>query len=423
MLGGDLRVRDLHMVKLSLPGDQSLFPGKQTEQSRISLFTAVILLIKATICTDSFLISAQFHSGILSSAVVCVVVFVLSQASFHVFVRTWSFGHAYTYHNIWAQTLNDSTGWIPDLIVIFSYMTICALGAWEIQRYTSDIIAVLWPSAPDLLFSPWFLEYLLSVFVVVPCFLAATISQLRSLSIVGCAALLVAMVCLFVHFFRERWDIREELPVVTGSFDKWLDSFQSFNSAFFAHPFVAAIVRDMDRPTRTRTVGVTYLSNVICAIVTFMVALIGAMSGTDCPANDMIFIFLNPQAPEVTIGKFAVLIVSLMSSAFFTWHLARIIANLVVKGGEFSTFTVVMSGTGVMCAYTAINMLGELPRYIIFALGNIGFSVLAFVLPPLFYLVQFKTASIPWMLVSIGVFAAGIVLCALSIIALVRRLN
>jgi hypothetical protein len=411
------------MEKLSLPGDQPLFPGKQSEHVRISMVTAVVLLVKATICTDSFLITQQFHSGILSSAIICLIVFILSQASFHVFVRTWSFGHAYTYHDIWAQTVNAATAWIPDVIIILSYMTICALGAWEIQRYTSDIITVLWPAAPDLLFSPWFLEYLLSLFVVVPCFLASSISQLRSLSIVGCAALVIATVTLFVHFFRARLYRRASLPVITGDFDLWLASFQSFNSAFFAHPFVAAIVRDMDHPTRTRTVGVTYLSNVICAVVTFVVALVGALSGTDCPANDLIFLYFDPHAPEVTIGKFAVLIVSLMSSAFFTWHLARIIANFAVKGGEYSKFTVVMAGSGVMCTYIAINMLGDVPRYIIFALGNIGFSVLAYVFPPRFYLVQFKAASIPWMVLSVGVFAAGIVLCALSVTALVHYLD
>jgi hypothetical protein len=423
MLGGDLRVRDLHMEKLALPGDQSLFPGKQSEQSRISMFTAVCLLMKATICTDGFLITSQLGVGLLASAATCLAVFLLSQASFHLFVRTWSFGHAYTYHDIWAQTFNASTGWVPDLIVILSYMTICALGAWEIQRYTSDILSVLWPGAPDLLLSPWFLEYLLSLFVVVPCFLAGHISQLRSLSFVGLAALIVATVALFIHFFRARVETPDSLPVLSKDLNEWIACFQSFNSVFFAHPFVAAIVRDMDRPTRIRTVGVTYLSNVICAVVTFAIALVGFLCNTKCPPYDLIFIFLDPQAPEVTIGKVAVLVVSLMSSAFFTWHLARIIANLVVRGGEFSKFTVVMSGTGVMCTYIAINMLGDVPRNVIFVLGNIGFSVLAYVLPPLFYLVQFKATSVPWMLVSLLVGAAGLVFCALSIIGLVRDLK
>jgi hypothetical protein len=132
---------------------------------------------------------------------------------------------------------------------------------------------------------------------------------------------------------------------------------------------------------------------------------------------------LDPQAPEVTIGKIAVLIVSLMSSAFFTWHLARIIANLVVRGGELSRFTVVIAGTGIMCTYIAINMLGEVTRTVIFTLGNIGFSVLAFVLPPLFYLVQFKTTSVLWMILSVIVGVSGFVLCALSVLSLVHQLE
>jgi hypothetical protein len=92
------------------------------------------------------------------------------------------------------------------------------------------------------------------------------------------------------------------------------------------------------------------------------------------------------------------------------------------RRGEESKFTVVMSEMGVMCSYVAINMLGEMPKYVVIALGNIGFSVLVlvYVLPPMFYLVQFQAASMPWMLVSVGVLVAGIVLCGLSVIALVN---
>jgi hypothetical protein len=67
-----------------------------------------------------------------------------------------------------------------------------------------------------------------------------------------------------------------------------------------------------------RRLSGTYLSNAICAVITFVVALVGALSGTDWPANDLILLYFDPHAPEVTIGKFAVLIASLMSSVFFT---------------------------------------------------------------------------------------------------------
>jgi hypothetical protein len=119
--------------------------------------SAVLFLVKVTICTDSFLFSANLQCVLLSYLLTLVNVVVLTQASFHSYVRTWSFGHAYTYSDICAETISASTSWIPDVLIILSYMTICTLDAWEIQRYTSALIRVLWPNAPEILSSPWVL--------------------------------------------------------------------------------------------------------------------------------------------------------------------------------------------------------------------------------------------------------------------------
>jgi hypothetical protein len=377
MIGGDLRVRDLHMEKLTLPGDQSIFPIKQADQTRISMATAILLLVKVAICTDAFLISDHFRSGILSYLCTLIVIFALTQASFHIYVRTWSFGHAYTYSDIWAETIGPSTSWVPDIAIILSYLAVCALGAWEIQRYTSDILAVIWAGAPELLSNPWLLEYVLSLIVLIPCFTARRISQLVAISLIGVVALLIGIFALFVHFFRVKLAapdrIAPELPLITSAFSLWSKIIQSLNIAFFSHPFVATIARDMERPTRTRTVALPYIANSLCAVVTFAVPLVGYLSGVECPLDDMIFLYLDPTAPEVTIGKIALLVVSLMSSAFFTWDLARMMSNIIVPGSDESRYTVSLAGLGIMCAYIAINMLSDLPRRLFFALGNVGF--------------------------------------------------
>jgi hypothetical protein len=415
------------MEKLTLPGDQSIFPVKQADQTRISMPTAILLLVKATICTDAFLISDHFRSGILCYFCLLLGVFALTQASFHLYIRTWSFGHAYTYSDIWAETVSASTAWIPGIIIILSYMAVCTLGAWEIQRYTSDILTVLWPDAPEVLLSPWLLEYVLSLIVLIPCFAARKISHLVSVSAIGCVALLVSILALFIHFFRSRLSnpdrVAPELPLFPSDFGISLDLFRSINTAFFSHPFVSSIARDMERPTRTRTVALPYIANAICAVVTFAVPLVGYLSGANCPLDDMIFLYFDASAPEVTIGKIALLILSLMSSAFFTWELARRIANLIVPGSDESRYTVLLAGFGIMCTYIALNMLTGLPRELFFALGNIGNSLLAFVLPPFFYMVQFKAANVQWFLISLTVFVIGGVIVVMTVIEMIKLIS
>jgi hypothetical protein len=273
MLGGDLRVRDLHMERLALPGGQSLFPSKTSDPSRMSMLAAVLLVMKVQICTDSFLIPAQFQVGLLPSLFLCLSLFALSQVSFHIYVRTWTFGHAYTYPDIWAQTINPSTRWIPDILIILGYMTQCSTGAWEIQRYGGDLITTLIPTAPDWVSSSWFLEYGFSVIVMIPCFFVRAFSQLLPVAIIGFSALVIAAISLFIHVLRVRFPGEEhivpELVMASTDLTLWIVSFECFNGAFFFHPFRASIVHDMERPTRTRTITLPFISNTICAIVTF----------------------------------------------------------------------------------------------------------------------------------------------------------
>jgi hypothetical protein len=147
------------------------------------------------------------------------------------------------------------------------------------------------------------------------------------------------------------------------------------------------------------------------------------MSGADCPFDELVFLYLDPTAPAVTVGKMSIMLVSLSTAAFFTWELARRIASLVVPGSDDSRYAVSLAGIGIVCGYVAINMLGEVAMHVVFSLGNVGIVILAYVLPPLYYVLQFKTASMFWLLASIVVFLIGLVLVVLAVVALVAAAN
>jgi hypothetical protein len=246
------------------------------------------------------------------------------------------------------------------------------------------------------------------------------------MSLIGNSALLIGAVALFIHFFRSRLPdpnhISPELPLITTDVSQWALLVQHYNTAFFSHPFVADVAHEMERPTRSRTVALPCIANTLCALVTFVIPLVGYLSGTECPLADLIFLYFDPLAPEVVIGKVAVLTVSLMSSAVFGWELARQVSNMVVPGSDDNKYTVSLAGLAVICAYVAIHMVDGKPRIAIFSIGNIGFSILAFVLPPLYYILQFKTASVRWLMLALIVFAIGVALSIFTAIALGHRL-
>jgi hypothetical protein len=135
----------------------------------------------------------------------------------------------------------------------------------------------------------------------------------------------------------------------------------------------------------------------------------------------MIFLYFDPLAPEVVLGKLAVLIVSVMSTTLFTWELSRRISNRFVPGSEDNRYAVALAAAGIICSYIALNMLGDAAKYVISTLGQVGYSLLAFVLPPVYYLIQFKSSSLRWLFASILVLATGLAGTTLSIIELVRH--
>jgi hypothetical protein len=160
----------------------------------------------------------------------------------------------------------------------------------------------------------------------------------------------------------------------------------AINGFVFAHPFLVPIVQEMERPTMKRIMEVTWWSNAICCFIAFSVTAIEYLFSVDPEVEDNILYYLDERAPEVLLGKIAVLLISLCSTMYFTYFLARILSEWLSGPKDGRKVSVCVSGIALTFLAIAINQMGDSWLLFIYALGMIAFAVLRFVLPPVYYL-------------------------------------
>jgi hypothetical protein len=158
-------------------GSHPLFPASDAGFNQISFATASILLFEAAFAEDAYTSVCYFKSGIIVALLADVLVLLLTQASFHVFIYTWSFNEAYTYPEIWKMAFGRALAWIPLIFLIVAYL-VCTVNTFgEIDYYIPNVVVSIWPNVPTILMNSYFLQYMLLVLLSLPAGLAKRISS------------------------------------------------------------------------------------------------------------------------------------------------------------------------------------------------------------------------------------------------------
>jgi hypothetical protein len=403
MFGGNPTLTDLKLATLSSSHTSTLFPPKDSAHRPISLATASVLLFKAACTTDSFTFVSSFDTGILIALGACLFMLFLTQSSFYVFTRTWSFGEAYSYEDIWNLTFGPKLVFIPKVLLIIAYLACLICGFWEITVYIPDILLSVWSNTPALLQSEWFLQYIFVIPILLPCFCLPRLSSFSWIAWVCFFCFVVSLVCMILYFFRTQLDISPSQIVLAKS--DWEGVYQvlsDYNIAFFAHSFVAPIAQEMEQPSRQRTIAMTWITFAVTAFFSYFVPLIGWLFFLDLPYGENVMLFLDPASPETIIGKIAVLGISLTSTAFFTYHLAEITAKMILP---------------VIC----IVSLGDTACNLSYEISGVALTLLGFVLPPMYYLVQFRFRFLKWGIIAAIVLVLGLGMLVLSLMVTIQE--
>jgi amino acid permease len=283
------------------------------------------------------------------------------------------------------------------------------------------ILDLLWPDAPEILYNAWFLQYLPLVLMAIPMFWTDCLRDTAIYTWSGCFFILVALICCAVYFFRHAFQdgkFTETAQIVyfEGTFDSIYTAFRYFNVAIFGQSVLPGIAAEMDCPTRNRLMGMTWLGTLISGAISYVVPLIGYLLFLGGEAETYYLLYCDTTgSPEVVTGLISLVVLSITSNLFYTYLTAQVIM------GFFTSVDVNEKGRDtakriprVLAALTS-NLLGiaanTAPLTLLLTLWEVVFislSLMANVLPAVYYLAQFRFQILSWALIAIVILVLGL---------------
>jgi hypothetical protein len=277
---------------------------------------------------------------------------------------------------------------------------------------------------PNLLRSQWFLQYIFVIPLCLPSLFVSNITRFGWTAWLSIVAYTIALACLIWNLFHRMWDggYTASSRIVWVKWDLSADYriLTDFNTAFFAHPFVPIIAKEMVNPSRPRTMSMTWVAFLVTAIFVFGVPFVGYLLFSNVDFQENIFFYLNPNDVEVVMGKVAALIISICSTAFFQYHIAGIVGKIILPSVPSVGFSAFMASIAMTLPVMCINIMGRKWGLFLYDLGSICFAVLGFVLPPVYFLVQFRFGYVKWGLLASGVLILGLIMFMVSIVAMIQ---
>jgi amino acid permease len=228
------------------------------------------------------------------------------------------------------------------------------------------------------------------------------------------------LICLIIHFFRIQWDggfiASSQVVLFNWDFDLDFLVLSNFNAAFYAHPMLAPIANLLVNPTRTRILAFTWVANIATMVLIFGIPCVGYLLFSEPDDEENIFHYLDPFAPEVIVGKCAVIVGMLVSTSIYTFFQAKSLVHEIFPRAENDGIPVWVAGLATSLLTIGINLMGDVWISMVYALAAVACSLIAFVLPPVYFFVQYRLESKKWAIAAGFVFVIGGAIMIISLV-------
>ena len=406
MIGGDVLLNDVKLKRARSMKHAVLFHQHQDEK-KYSFFYLYMLLLKSGVATDPFFVGEVFYSGSIVSFIYGVLIVLITELSFYLFIKSWIYGRAYSYEKIWTELFGPSFTWIIYLLIIVTYLSFTIWQQYELYVYFSETLISIWDSVPYLLTNQWFVTYILTFLIVAPSLLVKKLSSFLPIAFLSNFCHIIGLICLIVYFSRHEHEDPVDTIMPTSDPATNFISISLFHSSVFFHPTMSLLVQDMEYPTQSRIMSLTWFTSITSFIFHFLG---GFFSYLVSPENDgdVIFYYLDPLATEVIIGKIATYIISITSQMFYTYYLSRVVTEFILPNSSHDKTSTFVSGITVILLSISLNFIDEIVTVVFDLIASIAMIILVFLLPAIYYLKQYKFSSIPWGILSIILLVIGL---------------
>lgn len=408
MKGGDLAVADNRFLSHGHRKDQNLFL-KNHGIGQISFFTAFQFLLHVSLAADQWRAGRFFRGGIVKTLLILLIPFVLTQISFSVYFRTWVFGTSFSYAGIWELVYGPGFQIIPRIIVILALFGFSIGLNVALPNYAKQIVYNNFPNAPAFITNRWFIIYVLTLGITVPCLFVKRYSYLKVTAYIGNICLLTGIVCMIIHMANnyQSFIIGPTVTRLGVSLYDMCSLVLLGTSVFFMHPFMQYVTEDMDRPTNARIIGLTWTLGIAKLVIMMFCGLISFYSVYRYIDSDDIFTNLVRQDTiEGIIIQATTLINTALTQTHYLYLLSIKLAGLFVKDNS-SKFCSMMSGLFAAFMSCSMSFAPEKAKNIVGVITNTAISIVVYIFPPIFYLGLFKFKDKVWMIMSIILLICG----------------
>jgi hypothetical protein len=411
MIGGEIVIAEFLPEQKWRRSEDRMFPTSPGANS-ISLSTAVLLVIKSQVATDPFFFSDGFDAGALECLILGVILMLCTQFSMYLFSRSWQYGKAYSYGEVWSCTFGPRFAFLPTALLILLYVCFNMDGSWESNENTLFLMAEYWPDYPELFDNPWVIEMIVAAIFVLPCGLVGRFSDLVPIAYIGVFSVLAGVVCMAIALVRDIDELgfaaQNQLFLFGRDLPTAVGCAQAFNVVFFFHPFLTFIFRDLGEASISRCLKTCWFSNGLTFALMYLGGLMSFFMYKDNDLEDNCFEWMNLRRPEAAIGLGASMIAAACSLAYFCAYISRLCSTLVLGQGTTNVICIFVGVLVCVFCYMFLMFIEDKIYYTVYMLGDFCAILLVFVIPPAYYLAQFKGLNMTMAIGSVILIVAGV---------------
>ena len=409
MEGGDLIFKD-YKFGVNKSGDRPIFPDVGTTKSTASIVSFLTCFLFGCFSLKLFDFT---QAGVVNFVLVGVVLLLLSQLSFSLFIRTWRYSKENNYADIFRDAFDVNPIVVSLLIIIASVsMSVSYSGkiisAWKslFKPFVSD---------GNIVLNDYIIGYVLCGILPVVACSTGTFNIFFPLSYIANICAVLATVPLFIEFGKsvksEGFDPTKQVKIVTGKFWLTIDVTKSFVTLFFAHFFIKFAAKFAVHKTQKSIEKITWAANTINTVYNLVCIIIGYFNYTNNFPGMFYFDAMDPKSALAMLAKISAIINLTIANAGYYKLFTDQVITIFSTSDTIPVVSIISNATVAVLSIGAAIMGGHAASVIDIA-GSISFIIVIFIIPAVIYLRMYKLSCL-W-----GYTAIFLLVIVLAILAL-----
>ena len=381
----------------SMHSDNSQLLYKSNENEKTSFFKSFMILLNCGISTDPFFMAYSFRTGIIKAFLLCLLAVVLTQISFHIFVKTWSFDTDNSYPAIWVKCFGPSLKFIPHVLLLCALTSISVIVTEEVPANIDNLLEP-YVSEKSLIRNSMLQMYIITFLVTIPVFFCKKVTGLWIISTIANIGIVVGDLCVVINMIisiAKNGFHPENVVLWDNSMDTTVECFGLFNTVFFLHPMVSLVSPEMDNCSREKVLKLSWTTTLSSAAINLICGYCGYLTFYGTNGEDNILFAYDPKSPLTIIGKLGCYMSVLFTTSIYNYIIGDQLASLFLDRYRHRDYApLFIGGLVILCFNAGFDYGGDTFLNVFKLLGNVAFLIVAFVLPSVFYIYMDKFKSI-----------------------------